>query len=236
MTVKIRYRLLTFDLDDTLWPCTPTILQAEAALYAWLEQRAPRLTDACDPDVMRVHRRDVAVSRPEMAHDLTRVRLESLRELFAAYGYDAALADQAMSLFLELRSRVEPYADVIPGLRALGADRRLVSVTNGNADVRRTPLRDLFHFSLTAADVGAQKPDPAMFLGALEWAGIPPDETLHLGDDPYRDVEAARGLGMQAVWVNRSGKRWPADLEPPALEVTDLVELRQWLKEIDGAF
>jgi putative hydrolase of the HAD superfamily len=236
MTAKIRYRLLTIDLDETLWPCTPTILQAEAALHTWLERCAPRLTDACDQDVMRVHRRDVAASRPEIAHDLTQVRLESLRGLLAAYGYDVALADQAMSLFLEQRNRVEPYADVIPGLRALGANRRLVSVTNGNADVRRTPLSDLIHFSLTAADVGAQKPDPAMFLGALKWAKTPPDRTLHLGDDPYLDVEAARRLGMQAVWVNRSGKPWPDELAPPTVEVVDLVELRRWLEEFDGAF
>lgn len=236
MTTKIKYRLLTIDLDDTLWPCTPTILQAEAALYCWLERCTPRLTDACDQNVMRVHRRDLALSRPEIAHDLTQVRLESLRGLLAAYGYDVALADRAMSLFLEQRNRVEPYADVIPGLRALGADRRLVSVTNGNADVRRTPVGDLFHLTLTAADVGAQKPDPAIFLSALEWAGMPPDRTLHLGDDPYRDVEAARRLGLQAVWVNRSGKPWPDELEPPAVEVADLVELRRWLEDVDGAF
>ena len=87
-----------------------------------------------------------------------------------------------------------------------------------------------------AADVGAQKPDPALFLNALEWSGTPPGDALHLGDDPYRDVEAARHLGMQAVWVNRSGKPWPDELEPPTVEVADLVELRRWLEDIDGEF
>lgn len=236
MTAKTRYRLLTIDLDDTLWPCAPTILRAEASLYAWLQRSAPRLTDACDQGSMRRHRRDLTASRPQIAHDLTLVRRESLRGLLSATGYDAALADEAMDQFLEQRNRVEPYSDVIPGLRALAAERRLVSVTNGNADVARTPLRGLFDLSLTAADVGAQKPDPALFLGALDWGKMPPEQALHLGDDPYLDVEAARRLGMQAVWVNRRGRSWPDDLDPPAAEVADLTQLQQWLEVGGRAF
>lgn len=235
MTAKTPYRLLTIDLDDTLWPCAPTIHKAEAALYAWLEQTAPRLTDACDPGLMRAHRYDLMAARPQIAHDLTALRLESLRGLLSAYGCDSALALDAMELFLEHRNRVEPYADVIPALLGLGADRELVSLTNGNSDVERTPLRGLFHFALTAADVGAQKPDPALFMGALKWSGVLPEQALHLGDDPYRDVEAARHMGMQAVWINRGGKVWPDDLDPPAAEVSDLLEFGRWLDGVERA-
>jgi len=226
---KRDYELLTIDLDDTLWPCAPTIRRAEEGLYAWLERVAPRLTDAYDVDLLRHHRRELMTSRPEIAHDITAVRRQSLWDLLSAYGYDGALADDAVALFLEHRNLVEPYADVIPALLALGAEHQLVSVTNGNADVACTPLHGLFDLSLTAADVGAQKPDPALFLGALRWSGARPRLALHLGDDPYRDVEAARRVGMEAVWVNRGGGSWPDELEPPAAEVADLVQLRQWL-------
>jgi putative hydrolase of the HAD superfamily len=235
MTATRAFKLLTIDLDDTLWPCTPTILQAEAALYAWLERNAPRLTDACGQDLMRNHRHELTLSRPDIAHDLTAVRLESLRGLLSAYDYDAGLAEDGMALFLEHRNRVEPYADVIPALLKLGAYHRLVSVTNGNSDVERTPLSGLFHHSLTAADVGAQKPAPALFLGALEWGGASPEEALHLGDDPYRDIEAARRLGMQAVWVNRRGRTWPEELDPPAVEIADLADIEHWLGGTEDA-
>lgn len=235
MTTKRAFRLLTIDLDDTLWPCAPTIRRAEAGLYAWLRRTAPRMTDAWDLETMRRHRRQLMTSRPEIAHDLTKVRRQSLRGLLSAYGYDAALADDAMALFLEDRNRVEPYADVIPALQALGIGRRLVSVTNGNADVARTPVRGLFHLSLTAADVGAQRPDPALFHRALQWGGVPPRLALHLGDDPYLDVEAARGIGMTAVWINRERRPWPDDLDPPAAQVADLVGLQHWLEDIQRA-
>jgi putative hydrolase of the HAD superfamily len=141
-----------------------------------------------------------------------------------------------MALFLDHRNRVEPYAEVVPMLQALGAEYRLVSVTNGNSDVERTPLRGLFHHSLTAAQVGAQKPDPALFRGALAWARVPPGRALHLGDDPFRDVEAARRFGMRAVWVNRGGGGWPDELDPPAAEVPDLIGVKRWLEDRDHAF
>jgi len=231
MPTERTFRLLTIDLDDTLWPCAPTIERAETVLYAWLERTAPRLTAVCDREAMHRHRRALIASRPEIAHDLTAVRRHSLRGLLAACGYDVALADDAVALFLEHRNWVEPYTDVIPALRALGAEYRLVSVTNGNAEVARTPLRGLFGLSLTAADVGARKPDPALFLGALRWGRVPPERALHLGDDPYRDVAAARRLGMTAVRINRGGDAWPPELEPPAGEVADLEQLRRWLEE-----
>jgi len=231
MPTEHAFELLTIDLDDTLWPCAPTIERAEAVLYAWLERTAPRLTEVYDREAMRRHRRALMTSRPEIAHDLTAVRRHSLRGLLAAHGYDVALADDAVALFLEHRNRVAPYADVLPTLRALGAEYPLVSITNGNANVARTPLRGLFGRSLTAADVGARKPAPNLFLGALRWGRVSPERALHLGDDPYRDVEAARRLGMTAVWINRSSAPWPHALAPPAGEVADLGQFRHWLRD-----
>jgi len=231
MIAERAFRLLTIDLDDTLWPCASTIRRAEARLYAWLEQVAPRLTAACDPEAMRHHRRELMVSRPGIAHDLTAVRRHSLRGLLSAHGYEVALADDAVDFFLEHRNRVEPYTDVIPALRVLGAEYCLVSLTNGNAEVARTPLRGLFERSLTAADVGAQKPAPDLFLSALHWGRVLPERALHLGDDPYRDVAAARRLGMEAIWINREGTPWPTELGPPAFEVADLGQFRHWLED-----
>jgi len=229
MTPNNQLRLLTIDLDDTVWPCYETIRKAEDALFAWLEQRAPRLAETHDQASLRLHRKGIAREDPSIAHDLTAVRHRSLMVLLRALGYSIELADEAMDLFLNHRNRVEPFADVMPALRELGGRYRLVSVTNGNSDVAKTPLRGLFDLSLTAADVGAQKPDPALFVSALEWAGIRSAQAVHVGDDPLRDVDAARRIGMRAVWVNREGKPWPDDLEPPDMEVADLGQLNAWL-------
>ena len=222
--------LITVDLDDTVWPCQETIRRAEDALFGWLALRAPRLTEAHDQTSLREHRSALMQAKPAIAHDLTAVRRDSLTELLTAFGYSAGLAQEALEVFLEHRNRVAPYPEVAPVLRCLAGRYRLVSVTNGNSDVVRTPLRGLFHLSLTASEVGAAKPDPALFRSALDWAGVAPSRALHLGDHPHLDVEAARALGMRAVWVNRDGRAWPEELEPPAAEIDDLQALTAWLE------
>lgn len=230
-----RIRLITIDLDDTVWPCAPVIGDAEQALYAWLAARTPRLTAAHDAVGLREHRLALMRQRPEIVHDVTAVRLFALRALMEEFDYPVALADEAMALFQQRRNRVRPYDDARPALARLRQRYRLVSLTNGNAEVHNTPLRDVFHRSLTAAEAGAAKPDPALFQLAMEWAGAAPEETLHIGDDPLRDVDAARCIGLRAVWVNRDGLDWPAELPQPEHEVADLRALVRWLDGQPGA-
>jgi putative hydrolase of the HAD superfamily len=224
-----RFRLITFDLDETLWPCAPVIQAAEEVHHAWLARHAPRLAAAHDLASLRRHRRQVMDARPDIAHDLRQIRRRSLASLLEAFDYAADLAEEAIALFDVHRNRVEPFDDVAPVLRALSRRYRLVSLTNGTADPEATPLRGLFERNLSAAEAGAAKPDPALFRRALAHAGCAPHESLHVGDDPRLDVEAARACGLATVWVNRDARPWPEDLVPPDLAVSDLTELLRWL-------
>jgi putative hydrolase of the HAD superfamily len=227
------YRLITFDLDDTLWPCEPVIRAAEEAQMAWLREHAPMLADSHDLTSLREHRRVLMRERPEIAHDLGAVRRLSIAGILESLGHAAdeaeSLGQRALEVFMGLRNRVEPYPDTVPALRRLALRHRLISLTNGNADPEQTPLRGLFEHRLHAAGVGASKPDPVVFHHALGLVGASPAEALHVGDEPYLDVHAARCLGMGAVWVNRYGRPWPDDLPPPTVTVTDLGQLADWL-------
>jgi putative hydrolase of the HAD superfamily len=218
-------RLICFDLDDTLWPCAPVIRAAEAACYEWLTQNAPRLTERFGQDDLRNHRLEMGRQQPHIAHDLTEVRLRSLASLLEDHGYPLALAHQASDVFRAARNQVTPYDEVVEGLALLRRRYTLVSVTNGNSQIDRTPLHASFDHSLTAAEVGAAKPDPAIFHAASERTGVALEEFLHVGDDPERDVEAARRLGMTTVWVNRHDREWPQDLPGADLVVSDLAGL-----------
>jgi putative hydrolase of the HAD superfamily len=64
---------------------------------------------------------------------------------------------------------------------------------------------------------------------AMALADAAPAATLHVGDDPWTDVEAARRIGLTAIWVNRAARPWPVELQPPVVEITDLIQLRTWL-------
>jgi HAD superfamily hydrolase (TIGR01509 family) len=48
---------------------------------------------------------------------------------------------------------------------------------------------------VTSAEAGAPKPDPAVFLRALELLGVRPERALHVGDSET-DEQGARAAGM----------------------------------------
>ncbi len=85
-------RVISLDLDDTLWPVAPVIAAAEIALLAWLRTHHPRVVEGHDIDSMRALRAGVAARFPERGHDMTFLRRQALAEQFAAAGYPAAAA------------------------------------------------------------------------------------------------------------------------------------------------
>lgn len=223
-------RLIIVDLDDTLWPCAPVIRQAEETFWEWLAPRAPRLGSRLDLSTLRAQRIAYARRHPEVAHDITALRTAALAEALHEHGDDPALAPPAVEVFVAARQRVEPYPEVAEVLARWRARYRLVAVSNGNAEVERTPLRGLFHDAFSAAMVGAMRPDPALFRAAVERAGVAPVAALHVGDDPVNDVAAAVAFGLRTAWVNRSGRAFPEDLPRADVEVPDLAALADWLE------
>lgn len=49
-------------------------------------------------------------------------------------------------------------------------------------------------------EMGVRKPDPQIYLQALEEMGWKPEETLFL-DDSHPNIEAAEALGIQTFWI-----------------------------------
>jgi putative hydrolase of the HAD superfamily len=90
-------------------------------------------------------------------------------------------------------------AESLQALRSRGLD--LAAVTNWDVTVRDRlfdlGLARFFSHVVTAAEVGARKPDPAVFHRALELLGIPPGRALHIGDgDVDREGAAAAGMSF----------------------------------------
>jgi FMN hydrolase / 5-amino-6-(5-phospho-D-ribitylamino)uracil phosphatase len=218
-------RVLSLDLDDTLWPVAPVIAAAEDALLAWLASTHPRAAHGHTVDTMRALRAEMARRFPDQIHDLTQLRRRALAAQFGAAGCAESLADEALEVFMAARNRVEFYADVLPSLTRLRTRYRLFALSNGNADLQRCGLGELFDGHVTAAGAGAAKPDARIFAELSRVAGVDASEVLHVGDDPLTDVHGARQAGMQAVWLNRDARAWPDALEPPARTIFSLAEI-----------
>ena len=218
-----RIRAIAFDLDDTLWPCMPTIRRAERATYEWLQARYPRITDALGEQGLFDYRKAFMDRHPDYRIDLSLMRREMLAELAREYGYDPqTLSQEGFELFIRLRHDVRFYDDVFPVLERLKPRYLLGSISNGNASAARTALRDYFVHQVNAADVMARKPDPRIFHAFCEGLDIAPQECLYVGDDPEYDIEGARNAGMPAVWIDREGRDWPAQLPPPRHRIEGL--------------
>ena len=202
-------RAISLDLDDTLWPVWPAIERAEVLLHRYLAQHAPATAALYpDPAALRKVRVQVGLDMPEMEHDLSELRRESIRRALRHGGEDPALAEAGFDMFFAERQRVEFYADAMAALERMAARYPLIALTNGNADVHTVGIGHLIPNRISARDFGKAKPDVAIFQAAAATVGVPVESVLHVGDDAALDIVGALAAGMQAVWVNRKGMEW----------------------------
>ena len=109
---------------------------------------------------------------------------------------------------------MEPWPDVPAGMARLRT--RATTVTLSNADT--STLISLFKNHaidvdtiFTAEMFGAFKPDPQVYLGALRYLDVRPEEAAMVASHPY-DLEAAGALGLGTIFVSR-----PDEYGDPAL-------------------
>jgi putative hydrolase of the HAD superfamily len=217
-------RALTFDLDDTLWAVEPVLQEAELRLHRWLTSNFPTVSRRYDAQAFRELRQDIARTRPELSHNVTALRKESLRVAALRCGCEETLVEPAFDVFLTARNEVEFYADTLPVLRRISTRFPIAAVTNGNADIQRVGLGGYFAFSLSAPETGSAKPEPQMYHAACTRLNARPGEVVHVGDDPRSDVAGALAAGMRTVWLNRSTR--PREMErTPNAEIHTLFEL-----------
>ena len=225
-----RVTVIAFDLDDTLWPCMPTLHRAENILYDWLRQNYPRITQTYDQNQMVDARREFSRRDSRYAIDMTAMRCEFLHHIGELHDYDGSEVSQVgFDIFFEARQQVEFYADVLPCLERLGQKYRLGTITNGNASVEHVGLGHLIEHAVSAEDVQAAKPDPQIYARLAECFDVVPEEIGYVGDHPSYDVVGAVEAGYHAVWINREQVEWPPELPEPRHRVSDLHELEALL-------
>ena len=224
-------RAITLDLDDTLWPCEPTMQRAERVAHEWLAARAPEVIAPWTIGRLRERRMAIRAARPELQYDFLAIRRLALQEAFRDSGSDDAQSAEiiagTLDRFQAARNEVELYPEVLACLERLSRRYRVASLSNGNACLVQIGLDHLFHATVSAHLHGTSKPDPALFHIACRELGCAPEEVVHLGDDIELDVRGARGAGLHAVWLNRASHPWPGDDAP--VTVSDLEAFERWL-------
>ncbi|PZW50087.1 HAD family hydrolase [Pseudomonas sp. URMO17WK12:I2] len=220
-------RLITFDLDDTLWDNRPVILGAETAMRDWIDQHAPRLASQPVDHLGQVRGR-LLEAEPGLKYRLSELRRRTLRHALEGVGHGpeeaAQLAEGAFQAMLEARHAITFFSDTVTTLELLANQYSLGVITNGNADVRRLGLADYFSFILCAEELGVGKPDAKPFREALARSGMSAEQAVHIGDHPGDDIAGAQAAGWRAVWFNPEGKEWTGEKQADA-QIRSLGEL-----------
>lgn len=112
---------------------------------------------------------------------------------------------------------------VLEELRARGYRLGVISNSEDGQAERLVALVGLlphFDFCLDSYVFGSAKPDPRIFLHAVERLGTAPGETAYVGDMFMQDVRGSRGAGLHPVLLD------PFGLHPEA-DVTRIRSLRE---------
>jgi putative hydrolase of the HAD superfamily len=108
----------------------------------------------------------------------------------------------------DLMSRLEVHDVVVDRVRELrSAGYRTALVTNNVKEASKqwrvlVPVEELFEVVVDSSEVGMRKPNPAIYLHALDLlGGVAPDRAVFLDDAPG-NVAGARRAGLHAVLVD----------------------------------
>lgn len=123
--------------------------------------------------------------------------------------------------------------EMLDELRGMGVTLGIIS--NGfDAFQRRNisglGIRDHFDAILVSESERLRKPDPAIFMRALQRLDLSPEETMFVGDHPVNDVEASVRAGLLGVWKKNTVYTMP---ECSCLVLDDLMQIPAWVRERD---
>lgn len=109
---------------------------------------------------------------------------------------------------------LEPWPDVRAGMARIREKAMTAALSNTDMSTAIALFKRAgigMDAIFTAEMFGAFKPDPSVYLGALDYLGVRPQEAAMVASHPY-DLEAADSLGLGTIFVSR-----PLEYGDPAL-------------------
>jgi putative hydrolase of the HAD superfamily len=192
----------------------------------WISLRDRVPDEVGDDRLMAALREEMAYYRDHAHEGRDAESLADLRQRCAALVSDRLGVEISAEELVDA-IRFSAYPDAAPALRAL-RDRglRLIAVSNWDCSLprvlERCGLDGMLDGTVTSAGAGARKPDPAIFLAALELAGCEPEEAVHVGDTEEEDVAGARAAGIRPLLIDRDGREG---------DITSLEQIDQHLSD-----
>lgn len=210
-----------FDLDDTLFDHRGCAREALAAVH---QAHGPfrtipfeRLAAAHAQFLEELHG-EVMLGRVP----IETARVERFRRLLAAAGAEAdgGAATRLAAIYRDTYRTVRrATAGAEPLLAAIASRVRIGVVSNNLLEEQQDKLQtcglDRFVDVLVVSEeAGVSKPDPAIFIMALERLQVTAGDAVMVGDSWEADIAGARAAGIRAIWFNPLALPRPAADDP----------------------
>lgn len=198
-----------FDLGGTLvWPEPPgEVLFCEASQLIGF-QVAPCELLKVIADIDRQIYVPLPITQKQEADFFAYGNMMALRKL----GFEATLSHGwFIHHYIHDRIQYHKFYDVdkvLSSLKKAGLKLGLVSnaVPSTRDKISTLSLDVYFDTIVLSGEVGHEKPDPEIFETALQDLSLTPEETVHVGDNLYADVEGAHKAGITPVLLDRADK------------------------------
>jgi putative hydrolase of the HAD superfamily len=211
----VRFDAVFFDAGETLVHPHPTFPD----LFASILTREGYNVDA-ETIRERIHVVSDRFSRAARENELWTTTPDKSRafwhEVYAIFFEHLGIADANGLIDVVYREFTDlaNYAlfdDVLPALEKLHAAGLRLGVISNFEEwlerlLERLGVRPYFDVRVISGIEGLEKPDPAIFRLATKRAGVEPERSVYVGDNPEFDVEPAMAVGMFPVLIDRRGR------------------------------
>jgi putative hydrolase of the HAD superfamily len=201
-------RAVIFDLDGTL-------LDRQATFELHLAEQAKRLAGFLPSDLTPDYIQRMLVLDQNGYAPREQFYREAEAELHLPVGAASVLLDDFRQHFPETCVPFAGMQETLLELRNRGIVLGLI--TNGTVEMQgrkidRLGIAPLLDVIIISEAEGVRKPDPRIFLSALERLQVPASSAVYVGDNPEADIRGALNCGLGAIW-KRDGL-WPEPPEP----------------------
>lgn len=164
-------------------------------------------------------------------------RIKEFSPQFGVDLSDAELGNIAQATVAAWNENISLDPEAVPVLQEIRQTRKTALISNFdyppyiNRLLPQHGLDKLFDHITVSGAIGVEKPDPAVFLPALETTGLEPSETIYVGDSNV-DVVGARDAGITPIRIARD--KTIGDI-PEAYEISRLSQILEYLTVLNDA-
>jgi putative hydrolase of the HAD superfamily len=203
-----------FDLDHTLWDFDKNSKLAYKRVFKQFEidiefERFIKIYEPINLEYWKKYREERVTKEV-----LRRGRLIDSFKMFNKKYTTLTIDELADAYIEELPLDNHLFDGALDILDYLTEKYQLHIITNGFEEVQYKKLKNsgIFHYFstvTTSEEVGLKKPNPIVFVKALEKARTNPNYSVMIGDSFEADILGAKNIGMETIFFNYRNEKIP---------------------------